>query len=100
MAFKAAFVFIAPEVDCAKHRSVIVTPVVELHTVGVSTYVEAEKAVADLVAAGVTAFELCAGFGVEGAARIKKVVGDKGVVGVVRFDLHPGLGNKSGDELF
>jgi len=34
------------------------------------------------------------------AARIAEAVAGKAAVGVVRFDGHPGLGGKSGDELF
>lgn len=100
MSFKAAFVFIAPGNDPAKHRSVVATPEVELIVVGVKTYDEAEIVAAQLLAEGVTAFELCAGFGHEGVARFAKVVGGKAPVGVVRFDLHPGFGHKSGDTLF
>jgi hypothetical protein len=33
-------------------------------------------------------------------ARVAEAVGDRAFVGVVRFDRHPGLGYKSGDELF
>ena len=49
---------------------------------------------------GVTAIELCAGFGVQGTARISKAVEGKALVGVVRFDLHPAFNNQSGDKLF
>ena len=100
MAFKAAFVFVAPEVDSSKSRSVIYTPQVELIAVGTDSYADAEKIVAGLLAEGVAAFELCAGFGDEGVARIKKIVAGKAQVGVVRFDAHPGFNFKSGDELF
>jgi antirestriction protein ArdC len=100
MAFKAAFIFIAPETDYTKHKSVIATPVVELATIGVKSYDEAEHVARELAAAGVTAFELCAGFGVEGTARVAKAVAGKAVVGVVRFDLHPGFEHQSGDALF
>lgn len=100
MGFKAAFIFVAPETDTKKHRSVVTTPVVELHVVGVKDYAEGVREAKKLVKAGVTAFELCAGFGHEGTAKIAKAVGDKGVVGVVRFDLHPGFKHKSGDTLF
>jgi membrane-bound lytic murein transglycosylase len=31
---------------------------------------------------------------------IAEAVKGKAAVGTVRFDIHPGLGNKSGDELF
>lgn len=100
MAFKAAFIFIAPETDANLHHALIEAPVVALQVVGVKTYDEAVDAAKKLVAKGVTAIELCGGFGVEGAAKIKQAVGTKAVVGVVRFDTHPGLGYKSGDELF
>lgn len=40
-------------------------------------------------------------FGAEGLARIKKRLGTQAtMVGAVRFDCHPGLGFRSGDELF
>ena len=35
-----------------------------------------------------------------GLARIKQAVENKIAVGAVRFDFHPGLGFKSGDDLF
>lgn len=97
---KAAFVFVAPEADSRQHRSVIATPAVELTVVGVKNYQEAVETVKELVAGGIAALELCAGFGVEGVAAVKKAVAGKVAVGVVRFDNHPGLGGKSGDEIF
>jgi len=100
MTLRAAFLFIAPQADPVCHRSVITTPQVELITVGVKNYSEGVQAAKDLVRDGVGAIELCAGFGTEGVAMIKKAVDGKAVVGVVRFDHHPGLGFKSGDELF
>jgi hypothetical protein len=100
MAFKAAFVFVAPEVDSSKSRSTIQTPQVELITVGTGSYADAEQIVVELLAEGVVAFELCAGFGDEGVARIKKIIAGRAQVGVVRFDAHPGFDFKSGDELF
>ena len=53
-----------------------------------------------LAAAGVTAIELCAGFGNEGIARIQRAVGPQVAVGAVKFDFHPGLGFQSGDRVF
>ena len=44
--------------------------------------------------------ELYGGFGYKATAKIKDVVGNTVEVGVVRFDKHPGLNNKSGDEVF
>ena len=44
--------------------------------------------------------KLCGGFGVRGTEMVAKAVDYKIPVGVVRFDCHPGLGFKSGDEIF
>ena len=100
MALKAAFVFVAPDVDPAVHRQTVVTPAVELTAVAVNNYDEAVEVCQDLVAEGIAAIELCGGFGHAGAAAVARAVGDKAAVGVVRFDNHPGLGFKSGDALF
>jgi hypothetical protein len=100
MTTKAAFIFVAPEADPQKHCAVIESPVIELSVFGVKNYQEAEEAAQKLVADGVTAIELCAGFGSEGTARIARAVKGKAVVGAVRFDLHPAFDHRSGDELF
>ena len=100
MSTKAAFIYIAPENDFNKHYAVIDSPVVELSVFGVKNYDEAEEIAQKLVSCGVTAIELCAGFGNEGTARISRVVGDKAIVGVVRFDMHPAFDHQSGDKLF
>ncbi len=100
MGLKAAFVFVAPEADAVKHRAVIETPIVELTVVGVKNYADAVTAAKALVEQGIVAIELCAGFGVEGVAEVKKAVGNGAAVGVVRFDNHPGLEFKSGDDIF
>lgn len=97
---KAAFVFVAPETDKNQHRAEIDTPILVLSVVGVKNYDEAEQVALELVEQGVTAIELCAGFGNEGTARIAKAVGDKAVVGAVRFDLHPAFNHVSGDKMF
>jgi hypothetical protein len=100
MSVKAAFIYVAPENDYSKHRAVIDSPVVELTVVGVKDYPEAVTVAQQLVADGITAIELCAGFGTEGTALVAKAVGDKALVGVVRFDLHPAFDHQSGDKLF
>jgi len=100
MSVKAAFIFVAPENDYNIHRAVIDSPVVQLSVVGVKNYEEAQKVALQLVEDGITAIELCAGFGTEGTALIAKAVGDKAIVGVVRFDLHPAFNHQSGDKLF
>ncbi len=97
---KAAFIFIAPEADSKRHRSVITTPEVELTVVGVSNVQSARSVVEELVEQGIGAIELCGGFGHEGVAAVKKAARKKAVVGVVRFDIHPGLEGKSGDDVF
>ena len=100
MVLKAAFLFVASGADPAIHRSTVMTPEVELTTVGVGSYSQAEQTARELVNEGISAIELCGGFGIEGTARVKKSVGEKAVVGVVRFDIHPGLGNISGDQSY
>ncbi|RQW83669.1 MAG: hypothetical protein EHM79_15575 [Geobacter sp.] len=100
MALKAVFMFVAPESDAEKHRTLVKTPVVELTVVGVNNYAEAAEVAKTLVDQGNVAIELCAGFGHEGVAIVKKAVGNKAAVGAVRFDNHPGLEFKSGDEIF
>ena len=100
MTLKAAFLFVAPGADPSQHRSVIHTPNVELITVGVGNYATALQIVGELTAQGVAAIELCGGFGIDGVAAVNKAAAGKAVVGVVRFDTHPGLGFKSGDEIF
>lgn len=54
----------------------------------------------ELVADGITAIELCSGFGNDGVARLTKAVEGKAIVGVVRFDLHPAFNHQSGDRMF
>lgn len=97
---KAAFIFLAPGANPEIHKSVVKTDEIELISVGVSNYNEACKAAVNLLKEGISAIELCAGFGVEGTAKIKQAVKSKVSIGAVRFDIHPGLGNKSGDEIF
>jgi hypothetical protein len=100
MTLKAAFIFLAPEVDPKKDIQIVATPKVELTAVAASNYQEDERVAVQLVKDGIEAIELCGGFGNRGAARIADAVEGKAAVGVVRFDGHPGLGGKSGDELF
>ena len=100
MKVNAAFIFVAPDVDSKEHRTVIETPGISLHVIGVSNYAEAETVAQEMVEKGVGAIELCAGFGNEGVARITKAVKGKAHVGAVKFDFHPGFDFKSGDEIF
>ena len=100
MSLKAAFIFLAPEAEAAKHCATVHTPQVDLTVVGVANYAEAERAAKALIGEGIAAIELCGGFGVAGAARVARAVEGKVAVGVVRFDGHPGLGGKSGDAVF
>ncbi|MDR1486612.1 MAG: DUF6506 family protein [Deltaproteobacteria bacterium] len=101
MSLKAAFVFLAPNSNPQTHQAWVKTPEVEVLSIAVSNYADAEKLVEKLIAdENIKAIELCGGFGHEGVSRIKKQAAGRAAVGVVRFDLHPGLGNKSGDDLF
>ena len=99
MALQAAFLFLAGDAG-PDSRAVVPTGSVNLNVVGCRNYAEAESAAKDLAARGVTAIELCAGFGNEGIARIQRAVGPQVAVGAVKFDFHPGLGFKSGDQVF
>jgi hypothetical protein len=99
--FKAAFMFVTPDSDPKIHRTSISTPeVLDLVVVGVKDYEQAAKVAVELVDSGVTAIELCDGFGQIGVGKVAAAVGERAFVGEVRFDRHPGLGYKSGDELF
>ena len=97
---QAAFVYVAPKCSPEKQNVVLPGEELTLNVVGCSSYDEAERIAIDLAGKGIDAIELCAGFGLEGVARIRKAVGPNLPVGVVRFDYHPALGFKSGDELF
>lgn len=95
---KVVFMFQTPDADPVKHRTNLVLDSAELIIIGVRDYNQAAKVSRDLMKEGVSAFELCGGFGNIGVARVAEAV--KGVpVGVVRFDIHPLLQGKSGDQL-
>lgn len=96
----AAFIFIAPGAEPVKHRSTVATPGVTLTTIGVSTFEQGAEAAKEMVDAGCTAIELCGGFGIKGTWIVEQAVSGRARVGSVRFDIHPGLDNKSGDEVF
>ncbi|MEA4815426.1 hypothetical protein SDC9_187873 [bioreactor metagenome] len=95
----AAFIFLAGGTT-KMSRAVVETGTVNLHAIGVGSYKEACEEAVKLKEMGVTAIELCAGFGNEGIAMIAKAVGKDVAVGAVKFDFHPALGFKSGDEFF
>lgn len=97
---KFAFIYLSGEVNCKTDRAVISTKGVDMFVVAVNNYAEAVNVAKELADQGVTAIELCAGFGNEGTALVTKAVRGKAIVGSVKFDFHPILGNKSGDELF
>ncbi|QGU94518.1 hypothetical protein GOM49_04880 [Clostridium bovifaecis] len=60
---KAAFMFLAPKANPQIHNSVIKTDEVELFTVDVSNYEISCKTTLELISGGITAIELCGGFG-------------------------------------
>ena len=98
--FECVFIYVATGLDPAKQRATIPSSDINMTVVGCSNYDQAEEVAKELVAKGCTAVELCAGFGNEGIARIKKAVGPGIAVGAVKFDFHPAFGFKSGDEMF
>ena len=95
---KIVFMFWTAGADPVKHRADFELDSAILIALGVNDYDQAVSTAKDLVKEGAVAFELCAGFGNIGTARVVEAV--KGVpVGVVRFDTHPLLGGKSGDQV-
>lgn len=100
MPLKGAFIFIAPQGDPDVHKSVIDTGEVILTTVAVNSYEKAVETARTLADEGVSAIELCGGFGNKGTFMVAEAMKGKAAVGAIRFDIHPGLGNKSGDEFF
>lgn len=100
MKFECAFIYVAPGCDSTKERSVIEGNEINMNVTGCATYAEAEIIAKKMVAKGCSAIELCAGFGNEGIARIKRAVGPGIAVGAVKFDFHPAFEFKSGDDMF
>lgn len=100
MALQAAFIFLAGESNPEEHQGVVETPTVHLHVYAVSTYEQAVELAEKLVEQGITAIELCGGFGNIGTGMIAKAVQGKADVGIVKFDRHPGLDCQSGDSIF
>ncbi|MDR0570758.1 MAG: DUF6506 family protein [Clostridiales Family XIII bacterium] len=101
MKINAAFLFVVPEAEQDRYETAIDTPAINMIFMGVKSYEEAAKAALELAdGRGVTAIELCAGFGHRGVAMVSEAVGGKASVGVVRFDHHPSIGFKSGDAFF
>ena len=97
--FNCAFIYVAPGLDPAKDRAFIPSAEINMTVVGCSDYAQAVQLAKDLVADGITAIELCAGFGFEGTAMVKKAV--PGIpVGSVKFDFHPAFNFKTGDDMF
>ncbi len=98
--FECAFIYVAPGLDPQKQRAEIPSTDINMNVVGCANYSQAVEVAKELVAKGCTALELCAGFGNEGIAMIKRAVGPGIAVGAIKFDFHPAFGFKSGDELF
>jgi len=97
---KAAFIFVASDVDLNDNCKQFLTPEkLDLMVMGVRDYQEAAKVAKDLVDKGYKAIELCGGFGNLGVAVVAQAVGKEVAVGAIRFDCHPSLGHKSGDEI-
>lgn len=90
MAFKAAFVVIAPDSDPKSHRATIKTPKIEITTVLVPM-MNVDLAIAvcrDLVKnEGVHSLTLCPGFTHEAVARVADAVGGGVAIDVARGDV-------------
>jgi hypothetical protein len=89
MAFKSAFIAMAPDGDPKQHRATIKTPKLEMTTVLIElrNFDQAVEVCRDLVQKeGVQAINLCPGFNHEAVARISSAVGKKVSVSVARGD--------------
>lgn len=71
MKLQAAFIFLVGDAD-GTIQAVVSTPGIELHAIGCRNDDEAVSAFKMCVADGVTAVELCAGFGNEGSQSKQK----------------------------
>lgn len=90
MAFKSAFVAMAPDGDPKQHRAIIKTPNLELTTVviGWMNLNQAVEVCQDLVQKeGVQALNLCPGFNHEAVVKISSAVGRKVPISVARGDV-------------
>ena len=98
---RIAFMYVTDNADPEKHRIIAPSPEhLEMNIVAVKDFEQAKEMALKLVEEGIKTIELCGGFGYKATANIKDAVGDTAEIGVVRFDKHPGLNNKSGDEVF
>lgn len=100
MKFECAFIYVAPGLDSKIDRAIIPSENINMNVIGCANYDEAEKVAKEMAEKGCNAIELCAGFGNEGIARIKKAVGNNIAIGAVKFDFHPAFDFKSGDDMF
>lgn len=98
--FKAAFMVVIPGANSTKHRNIVSSDELSLTTVFVENYEEAALIAKELLDDGITAIELCAGFGNKGVQIVAEALNYQIPIGVVRFDNHPALGNQSGDKMF
>ena len=98
---RIAFMYVTDNANPEKHRIIAPSPEqVEMNIIAVKDFEQAKDVALKLVKEGIKIIELCGGFGYKATAKIKDSVGDSAEIGVVRFDKHPGLNNKSGDEVF
>ena len=90
MAFKGAFIVMAPDGDPKKHRSVIKTSKVEVTTVLIEfmNFDQAVDVCKDLVQnEGIQSLILCPGFSHEAVAKIANAVGEGVPINVARGDV-------------
>lgn len=95
MKFECAFIYVAPGCNPAKERAVVEGDSINMNVIGCATYAEAEEIAKEMVAKGCTAIELCAGFGNEGIARIKRAVGPGIACWRCEVDFHPPLASRA-----
>ena len=86
---KVAFIFVTEDANPVVNHSLVFTPGVEFHTVGVPDFASGAAEAAKFSDAGFVLIELCAGFGEEGTALVVDAVRGKTKVGACSIVYEP-----------
>lgn len=82
---KFGFIVTGPQLDPAKHRSVMQSTAFEMISVGVSSPSEGIAVAQQMVSEGVQLIELCGGFGPAWTARVQEAIRHRVPVGSVSY---------------
>lgn len=82
---KFGFIVTGAQLDPARHRNVMQSPVFEMVSVGVSSPSQALAVAQAMVKEGVQLIELCGGFGPKWTAQVQEAIAHKIPVGSVSY---------------